>query len=452
MDHRYPKLAVFDSDPIYAALTDRDRSFIDRIAGEYRLSVQEIRFLCDVAADLEMWGCGPIEKRWHEPDSQRYRGRSRARKAVAILRDEWDALKQEGPEYVDLGSAKADVLSTASGNGTFKHRPARGSLLGRCPVASPKTRCCNLLTLDAVLGCGYGCTYCSIQTFAGGGEIVFRSDLEERLVLLEAELRSGSVAEDPGSDATGFEPSGGRLRRLYHIGTGQSSDSLMFGNRHGLLDRLCAFADRNPDIILEFKTKSAAADPLTRAVPPRNVIAGWTLNPHAVITVEEPLTASLDARLVAARTAADNGIAVGFHFHPIIPFRGWRDVYADLYRRVMDSFSPEEVVMVSFGTVTLIKPVIRSLRVLKPRSRILQLPLTDAAGKLSIPLELKQDLFSHAYEAFAPWHGSVFFYLCMEDPVLWKPVFGYEYRSNEEFELAMKRAYAKSLGRYLTSA
>jgi len=37
--------------------------------------------------------------------------------------------------------------------------------LGRCPVASEKTRCCNLLTLDAVEKCGFDCSYCSIQSF-----------------------------------------------------------------------------------------------------------------------------------------------------------------------------------------------------------------------------------------------------------------------------------------------
>lgn len=442
MDHRYPKLSAVDADPVYAALSDRDRNFIDRIAGEYRLSVQEIRLLCDIAADLEMWGRGPLENCRHEPDPRRYRGRDRGRRAMAIVRDTWDALKRDGPEYGDpTPDGGGDPPGTAE-RISFKHQPSRGALLGRCPVASPKTRCCNLLTLDAVLGCGYGCTYCSIQTFAGGGEILFRSDLRERLARLEESIDAGRIDGGAEGGAPPWNPGGD----LIHIGTGQSSDSLMFGNRYGLLDDLCAFARRNRDVILEFKTKSAASEPLIRAKPPDNVIAGWTLNPQSVVSAEEPLTASLRSRLSAARAAADHGIAVGFHFHPIIPFRGWRDAYAELYSRVMDSFSPDEVVMVSFGTVTLIKPVIRFLRVRKPRSRILQLPLTDAAGKFSIPSEMKRDLFAHAYESFAPWHGRVFFYLCMEDPALWQPTFGYEYRTNEQFELAMKRAYATALG------
>jgi len=36
---------------------------------------------------------------------------------------------------------------------------------------------------------------------------------------------------------------------------------------------------------------------------------------------------------------------------------------------------------------------------------------------------------------------NVFFYLSMENQRLWKPVLGYEYVSNAEFEAAMKTAY-----------
>jgi len=44
--------------------------------------------------------------------------------------------------------------------------------------------------------------------------------------------------------------------KTYHIGTGESSDSLMWGNREGILDALFLFAANNPNVILEFKTKS----------------------------------------------------------------------------------------------------------------------------------------------------------------------------------------------------
>ena len=73
------------------------------------------------------------------------------------------------------------------------------------------------------------------------------------------------------------------------------------------------------------------------------------------------------------------------------------------------------------------------------------MPFIETGGKLSYPLEIRQRLFSALYDAFKPWHGKVYFYLCMEDASLWKPVFGYEYRNNEEFEKEMKANYIRKI-------
>ena len=106
---------------------------------------------------------------------------------------------------------------------------------GMCPVASPKTRCCNLMTLDVVESCGFDCSYCSIQSFYNENSVTFNKNLQNNLQKLQQQL-------DPDE--------------IYHIGTGQSSDSLMWGDKENNLTHLNAFAKANPNIILELKTKS----------------------------------------------------------------------------------------------------------------------------------------------------------------------------------------------------
>ena len=55
---------------------------------------------------------------------------------------------------------------------------------------------------------------------------------------------------------------------------------------------------------------------------------------------------------------------------------------------------------------------------------------------------------------YAIWTGkepdgrNPFFYLCFGDPKLWKPVMGYEYASNAEFEEAMRRHYLQTVRRF----
>jgi spore photoproduct lyase len=108
-------------------------------------------------------------------------------------------------------------------------------------------------------------------------------------------------------------------------------------------------------------------------------------------------------------------------------------------------FSPKELVLVSLGTLTFIKPVIKKIRSRDFQSRILQIPMVDASGKLSYPLEVKEKMFSFAYQSLKEWHKDVYFYMCMEEKSLWKKVFGYEYPTNESFEMDMKLNYMKKV-------
>ena len=299
--------------------------------------------------------------------------------------------------------------------------------VARWPVR--KTRCCNLLTLDAVKNCGFGCSYCSIQSFYTDGKIYFHRNLRSKLDKLDL---------DPEA--------------LYHIGTGQSSDSLMWGNKNGLFDDLFHFALKNRNVILELKTKSNAVGYFRDNFVPANVIVTWSLNTHIIATAEEHHAADLQKRLDAARTVADKGILVGFHLHPIVAYKGWEADYLGVAKRIQQMFSPQEVAMVSLGTLTYIKPVIKLLRKRKLKSKILQMPLEDAGGKLSYPLELKRKLFTSVYNGFSEqWKKEVFFYMCMEDKSLWEDVFGRSYASNETFEADMKAHYMEkinALGRH----
>jgi spore photoproduct lyase len=206
------------------------------------------------------------------------------------------------------------------------------------------------------------------------------------------------------------------------------------GNKNGILDAQLDFARNNPNIILEFKTKSKNIGYLLQAAVPSNIFISWSLNPQLFIDHEEARTATIEQRLQAARQLADAGILVGFHFHPIVYYSGWDADYYDLVKRLMAMFSVNEVGLISFGTLTFIKPAIKSLRKGSMRSKILQMPFADAAGKISYPMETKKKIFSVVWNTFQPWHDEVFFYFCMEDRQVWESVFGRCYETNDDFE------------------
>jgi spore photoproduct lyase len=391
---------------VYRGLGLLEKQKIRDLAVQERLSFQQLRQICEVSLDLTSWSEQHV---------------CIQASSYAQLMHDYQALRDGVKSYNGFQGKPAIQIAEHGGTRSIdvlKKEPK----LGRCPVESEKTRCCRLLTLDVVEGCAFSCSYCAIKTFYRSGSIGFYADLA---------LNLSKLSIDPSL--------------VYHIGTGQSSDSLLWGNQHGILEALCDFARKHPNVILELKTKSANISWLLENSVPENVLCTWSLNTELMIAQEEHGSALLSDRLAAARAIADKGIIIGFHFHPIIEYQNCQDEYAQLYYTVQEQFKPHEIAMISFGTLTFTRPVMRSLRLSGMQSKVLQMPLSEAAGKFSYPIHIREKIFSHAYQCFAPWHNQVFFYLCMEDSSLWPSVFGFSWPSNEAFEAAMLTAYTNRI-------
>jgi spore photoproduct lyase len=388
-------------------LDGEDQALIRHRAREHRFTFQELKLVCEAALDLRMWNETPLKKWWEAQERHRpIEGRA-SKKAFLRDLDSWMHELKRGPKSYPAGG----LARPPRPKWTPVTEPLEKKVFGMCPVASTDTVCCNLRTIDSVENCGFACSYCTIQTFYGE-RIVFDSRLGEKLAALE------------------LSP-----QRLYHIGTGQSSDSLMWGNRFGMLDTLSQFAAERPNALLELKTKSGNVAYLLEHRPPRNVFPSWSLNTPTIIANEEHFTAGLEERLRAARRVCDRGVKVGFHFHPLVLYENWRRDYREVARRLTAEFDAGDVLFVSFGSVTFIKPAVRAIRRRGAATKMLQMELVPGPkGKLSYPDSIKKDMFAHLYEAFEPWHSNVFMYLCMEKAELWEWTFGRVYKTNEEFE------------------
>jgi len=385
----------------FQRLSKKNQEFIAKKAFEYEFSFQELKQLVDFAIDFKMWDEDDISKIFKNQYANR-------KNAFNHIRKKWEELRQKPNSYSKFSKDfyKKDVKKFK-----FTSFKADAIALGSCPVASSNTRCCNLLTLDAVQSCGFDCSYCSIQSFYNEEKIGFDENFKENLKNLK------------------LNPN-----KTYHIGTGQSSDSLMWGNKHGILDALFDFAKKNPNIILEFKTKSNNIKYFLENEVPKNIICTWSLNTPTIIKNEEHLAASLQQRLEAAKKVSNKGVLVGFHFHPIVHYEDYLNEYEEVYKKLIKMFNSKKVALISLGTLTFTKPVINKIRSRNFKSKILQMPFSNANSKQSYPLEIKKEMFKHAYNCFKTWHKDVYFYLCMEDKSLWKDVFGYEYTSNNQME------------------
>jgi len=384
----------------------------------YHFTWQEKRQLQEAEDDLAMWGKGHISRFLKLDEIAKA---SSGQQAKLVFRQILNGMEEERKKPTDYSDFHPAVQLQAKTKETFA---SDDTLWGRCPCPTDglETRCCNLKTLDAVQGCSFGCSYCAVQSFYHQGEVRFIKNLKERLQTIQLP------------------------DEVWHIGTGQSSDSLLWGNEYGSIDALKSLAVRYPSKVIELKTKSSRTDWITTDWP-RNIIATWSLNAPVIQQKEEHFTATIGQRLEAARKAADHHILVGFHLHPMVYFEGYEEAYRNVVEAITSCFSPEEVILVSLGTLTFTKSVLKTLRAHHQPSRILDMELVPFAGKFSYPYETKRSLFRTAYDAFpSSWkNGKPFFYLCFEDPDLWEPVFGHSYETNQAFENAMQKSYLDTI-------
>lgn len=414
------KFSNISKDTFFDKLDLQEREYVKDCAVKYLFSFQELRKICEIALDLWMWNETPLSEVWNnlEKDlisNENEQSAQRKKKLISFLDEYYSNLINSTKAYPKENKVESKQTSLICEEKEFSK-----NIWGDCPVCSDKTVCCGLKTLDAVQNCGFGCSYCTIQTFYGDSQkIHFVKNLRDNLAAIK------------------LEPD-----KFYHIGTGQSSDSLMWGNRYGILDDLIDFAKNNKNILLEFKTKSANIDYFQDKEIPKNVVFSWSLNTEVIINNEEHFTASLDARLKAARKIADWGGRVAFHFHPMVDYLGAEEEYCELAKRVMSLFSPDEINFISYGTLTFIKPVIQQIRKRGEKTKILQMPMDyDPHGKLTYPLDIKLKLFKSIDSAFSDWKDKVFFYLCMERKEVWDALWGWHFNSRDEFLDRFSRCY-----------
>jgi len=402
------KFDSFRGKTLFEKLPPDQQVLIEELAHHYRFTFQEFRQFVEASRDLAMWGEGDIISWWKMFKNGSDEGDRRDKKSMLHqLKSYLSQLTQQEKNYPkDIRFRpvmRESRIITAEENDK--------KIYGMCPVASDKTVCCNLHTIDTVENCVYGCSYCTIQTFYEE-DIRIQKNISEKLK---------AIPIDPN--------------RFYHFGTGQSSDSLVWGNRDGILDAHIEFAASHPNILMEFKTKSNNIKYFLENDIPLNIVCSWSLNSNSIIINEEHFTASLAERISAARDCADAGIKVAFHFHPMVWYNGWDNDYPQIASDIINQFDPEEVLFVSFGSITLIKPVIQKIRGLGNPTKTLQMEfVTDPHGKMTYPDKIKIKMFKRMYTSFTPWKNKVFFYLCMEKESIWKESLGYVYSNNEEFE------------------
>lgn len=278
----------------------------------------------------------------------------------------------------------------------------KGQFFKRCPGARPGLTCCNYFVLNLGLQCNMNCSYCYLQSFINTPVMKIYTNIDRALSEL-AEI--GKTARDQ------------KLR----IGTGEVIDSLSLDELTGYSEQLIRFFKDYPEWRLEFKTKSDKVDQFLDVPHGGNVIVSWSINPQEVIEKEEHGTASMEARLQAARKCADRGFLISFHIDPMIEHDGWRENYSRLVQRITELFKPEEIPFMSAGALRF-QPEQRHM--MRERfglsSWVASAEMfTGSDGKLRYDKSVRSEMFKHVVGEFHRRSKNWNIFLCMETPESW---------------------------------
>lgn len=282
----------------------------------------------------------------------------------------------------------------------------RGRFLKSCP-GTRHYFCCGYQILHFGMQCTLECTYCILQAYLNQPNLRIFGNTEDLFAQLEHELRAHPA-------------------RLYRTGTGEFTDSLLLDRWTQFSRQLIPFFSRQPNAILELKTKTDFIDNLEGLDHGGRVLVAWSLNSPPVSRREEARTATLNQRLAAAGRVSEWGYKLAFHFDPMLEHPNWREGYAEVLDLLFDSIDPANIVWISLGTFRFMPELKSIIQQRHPASRIVYGEfIRGLDGKMRYFREIRVELYSWMVERIRRVDPELCVYLCMEGDDIWRQSFGF---------------------------
>ncbi len=330
---------------------------------------------------------------------------------------------QDSQPVYDLINASNDPISFAK---TLLYiTKNRGAVVRECPGTSHYT-CCDYTILHTGTFCTMDCSYCILQAYFHPPVLQYFAGLDTLSNALDRAFAK---------------------QKILRIGTGEYTDSLIW-EPISLMPAFLVekFAGQN-HAALELKTKTVNVDSLLDLDHNGKTILAWSVNTPEIIRSEERGTAALAARLATAKSCADKGYKLAFHFDPLVLYDGCEQAYERVIQSIFDIVDPTDVVWISIGTF-------RFMPQLKP---IVEKRFPDSTipyGEFILGLDnkmryfkpLRIALYQRLTELLREIAPEVLVYYCMEDQEVWEKTLGYFPGKEGELGHLLDQAAAKRCG------
>jgi spore photoproduct lyase len=280
----------------------------------------------------------------------------------------------------------------------------RGRFVRDCP-GTRHYHCCGYRILHVGSFCSMDCSYCILQSY-------FHPPLLQLFV----------NTEDMAAELEGlFEE-----YRVSRVGTGEFTDSLIWNQWSELCPELVTCFGRQRRAVLELKTKTTLIEGLEHLAHHGKTVMAWSVNTDKIVAEEERGTASLDARLRAARSCAEQGYPLAFHFDPIIIYEGCRSDYRRVVDRIAAAVPAERIAWISLGSLRFMPALKAIIQQRFANSRIVYGEFVRGLdGKMRYFKPLRIRLYRDIAERIRLRMPETLVYYCMEDDEVWRRTLGF---------------------------
>ena len=280
----------------------------------------------------------------------------------------------------------------------------KGKFLRECPGTRSYT-CCGYKILHIGSFCTMDCSYCILQSYFHPPICQFFVNHGDLFTELDYHFS---------------------LEGISRIGTGEFTDSLIWGKWTDLNTRLVERFASQTGSVLELKTKTVSISPFESLVHHRKTILSWSLNSVALSKAEEQGTATIGARLRAAQKCESWGYPVAFHFDPVVIYDGCEYDYEEIIKQIFTHVSPQNIVWISIGTFRFMPQLKSIIQQRFPESSIIYgefIPGLDGKMRYFKPLRIR--IYQHMVSVIRKYAPDLTVYFCMEDDDVWEQVMGY---------------------------
>jgi spore photoproduct lyase len=233
-----------------------------------------------------------------------------------------------------------------------------------------------------IINCLYDCSYCYLQGMYSSANIVVFVNTADFLAAARAEAdRHGAI----------------------YLSLSYDTDLLGFEGILPLTARWIDFARHESRVTVEVRTKSAGFGRLAHLEPVPNAILAWTVSPTETVRSHEQLTASLEARLDAARAAIERGWRVRLVFDPVLWSSDWRERYEGLMKTVAAAVPLDQIEDATVGVFRMNGDFFKRFKKVRPEAAATLGPLGGTQSNVvSYPAALEAEMRTFMVERLSP--------------------------------------------------